>query len=489
MNLVPIFTVACLFGLSSALTITTTVCDPTAESVTLTGPWWHWDPFAGPVAVKNDDNTWTFTFEPAPTADIEYVLMVDGVPEDLVADNTASEDWSCTPITDFSSYTNRQWVVGSGDVVNTYGTCRNFCRLTITTTVCDPTAESVMLTGPSWGPASSPVAVNNGDNTWTFTFEPAPTADIEYVLMVDGVQENLVADNTASEDWSCTPITDFYSYTARQWVVGSGDVVNTYGTCRNFCRLTITTTVCDPTAESVTLTGPWYDWDPATGPDALNNGDNTWTFTFDVTHWTDTDNMEYLLVVDGVQENLVAANTASADWSSTPITDLYSYAHRQWVVGSEDVVNTYGGTCTAAEPIAITSFYQDLNNGCGGNSIPSVAACLMAAKAFGWGELVVDSVSLENWAPGCWLEDLSMFDMGVVLKYNTHPTAGGGCSILTKCACMAIRTCKQQEDYWLDAECACGGSAGEDEDEGSTNWCTVEKQRWKDAGCFTQSCG
>ena len=44
--------------------------------------------------------------------------------------------------------------------------------------------------------------------------------------------------------------------------------------------------------------------------------------------------MEYLLVVDGVQEDLVAAGTASGDWSCTPVTDYWSYANRLWVVGS-----------------------------------------------------------------------------------------------------------------------------------------------------------
>ena len=104
------------------LTITTTVCDG-ASSVVMTGPWWNWDPNSGPVAVDNGDSTFTFTFDPAPTADMEYLLIVDGVQEDLTAANTASGDWSCTPITDYWSYANRLWVVGSGDVSNTYGTC------------------------------------------------------------------------------------------------------------------------------------------------------------------------------------------------------------------------------------------------------------------------------------------------------------------------------------------------------------------------------
>ena len=45
--------------------------------------------------------------------------------------------------------------------------------------------------------------------------------------------------------------------------------------------------------------------------------------------------MEYLLIVDGVQEDLVASGTASGDWSCTPITDYWSYANRQWTVGSK----------------------------------------------------------------------------------------------------------------------------------------------------------
>ena len=111
----------------------------------MTGPWWSWDPNGGPVAVDNGNGTWTFTFDPAPTADMEYLLIVDGVQEDLVAANTASGDWSCTPITDYWSYANRLWTVGSGNVTNTYGTC-GVCVTAVsgctdsTATNYDPTA-------------------------------------------------------------------------------------------------------------------------------------------------------------------------------------------------------------------------------------------------------------------------------------------------------------------------------------------------------------
>ena len=111
----------------------------------MTGPWWNWDPTAGPVAVDNGDGTWTFTFNPAPTANMEYLLVVDGVQEDLVAAGTSSGDWSCTPVTDYWSYANRQWTVGSGNVTNTYGTC-GVCVTSVsgctdsTATNYDPTA-------------------------------------------------------------------------------------------------------------------------------------------------------------------------------------------------------------------------------------------------------------------------------------------------------------------------------------------------------------
>ena len=624
------------------LTITTTVCNA-ATSVAMTGPWWGWDPAAGPVASDNGDGSWTFTFDPAPTDNMEYLLVVDGVQEDLVAASTASDDWSCTPLTDYWSYANRQWIVGSGDVSNTYGTC-GACEvestaLTITTTVCDA-ATSVAMTGPWWGwdPAAGPAASDNGDGSWTFTFDPAPTDNMEYLLVVDGVQEDLVASGTASDDWSCTPLTDYWSYANRQWVVGSGDVSNTYGTCgscevesttatiefvvdmngvdqpsadydnvvvngswngwagwgvtlsdedadgvytgsleieqgttfeyvvavtgpadgysgwgmqwgdgcgganvfvtagvagsvtttsltagcsevlgcidvnatnydasassqaydqygnlsciyascedipdvegciyadsyasfnpgfgplecanyggtactvailgcldanaTNYdgaateqaydqygnssciyascadvpeygciyadgfgafnatfgaadcvtyggtpCEepvaaevLTITTTVCDA-ASSVQMTGPWWGWDPNAGPAASDNGDGTWTFTFDP---APTDNMEYLLVVDGIQEDLVASSTASEDWSCAPITDYWSYANRQWVVGSGDVSNVYG-QCGDCVEIVLGCMYSNADNY---NALANDddGSCLFAAECVG----------------------------------------------------------------------------------------------------------
>ena len=116
-----------------SLTITTTVCEGASE-VRMTGPWWGWDPNGGPVASANEDGTWTFLFDPAPTADMEYLLVVDGVQEDLVnaphpdLDGDGYGDlWGCTPVTDYYSYANRVWTVDSGNVDNVYGTCGSEC--------------------------------------------------------------------------------------------------------------------------------------------------------------------------------------------------------------------------------------------------------------------------------------------------------------------------------------------------------------------------
>ena len=43
--------------------------------------------------------------------------------------------------------------------------------------------------------------------------------------------------------------------------------------------LTITTEVCNSATEA-RMTGPWWNWDPAGGPVAVDNGNGTWTFTF-----------------------------------------------------------------------------------------------------------------------------------------------------------------------------------------------------------------
>ncbi|MGB0445636.1 MAG: hypothetical protein ACPGGC_06300, partial [Porticoccaceae bacterium] len=63
---------------SVSLTVTTD-----GSAVRMTGPWWGWDPNGGPEAVDNSDGTWTVTLDPAPTENMEYLWVVDGVQENL----------------------------------------------------------------------------------------------------------------------------------------------------------------------------------------------------------------------------------------------------------------------------------------------------------------------------------------------------------------------------------------------------------------------
>ena len=102
----------CYYNVSS-LKITVNPCMD-VDSVRLTGPFWGWNLLEGPEASKNSDGTWSFTFDPAPSENMEYLLVVDGVTEDMVAAGTESGDWSCTPVTNYFSYANRLWEVGSG---------------------------------------------------------------------------------------------------------------------------------------------------------------------------------------------------------------------------------------------------------------------------------------------------------------------------------------------------------------------------------------
>ena len=94
----------------------------------LSGPWWGWDPSGGPVAVDNGDGTFTFTLDPAPTADMEYLYTLDGAAYEVLYDNAGNGE--CTERvdaglinTDYYSYGNRIWKVGSGDQAETYDSC------------------------------------------------------------------------------------------------------------------------------------------------------------------------------------------------------------------------------------------------------------------------------------------------------------------------------------------------------------------------------
>lgn len=110
-------------------TVLTISAPDTAASVRITGPWWGWDPNGGPTAVQNDAGTWDVTFPSPGLADnMEFLIIVDGVQENLVDNAIAAECSSRidggTLITDYNAYANRKWLLGSGNQSYVYDSCQ-----------------------------------------------------------------------------------------------------------------------------------------------------------------------------------------------------------------------------------------------------------------------------------------------------------------------------------------------------------------------------
>ena len=328
---------------------------PTPTEVRITGPFWGWDPAGGPVATDNGDGTWSIVLDPSPAADMEYLWVVDGVQENLI--QVMIDGGDCAPATDFANFANRLWTVGDADISDVYGQCVSCNPPALTLTVdmsctATPTPAEVRITGPFWGwdPAGGPVAVDNGDGTWTVTLDPAPAADMEYLWVVDGVQENLIQAMIDGGD--CAPVTDFANFANRLWTLGDPSITDdVYGQCTSCDAVPLTLTVdmsctATPNPTEVRITGPFWGWDPAGGPVAVDNGDGTWTITLDPAPAAD---MEYLWVVDGVQENLIQAMIDGGDCA--PVTDFANFANRLWTIGDPNISDVYGqcGDCGSVD--------------------------------------------------------------------------------------------------------------------------------------------
>ena len=107
--------------------------------------------------------------------------------------------------------------------------------------------------------------------------------------------------------------------------------------------LDLSLTVSVEEASSVRLTGPWWGWDQNGGPQAIDNGDGTWTVTLDP---APTEYMQYLWVVDGVFE-VLHDNAANAQCGAeidggTLVTDYANWSARVWLLGLGHVSDTYG---------------------------------------------------------------------------------------------------------------------------------------------------
>ena len=129
-----------------------------------------------------------------------------------------------------------------------------------------------------------------------------------YLWVADTVQENLIAAAAAGEcaaEFDVAFVTDFANYANK--AAGSGNVTDdVYGACDGTAPpasgLSLTVSA---DATEVKLFGPWWNWDPAGGPIATDNGDGTFTVTLDS---VPTSFDIYGLLT--VEENLIAAAAA-----------------------------------------------------------------------------------------------------------------------------------------------------------------------------------
>jgi hypothetical protein len=224
---------------------TFTVSAPGATTARITGPWWGWGA-TGPAAEDNGDGTFSVTWNPGAAGTVfEYLWIVDDVQENFI-DNTATgtnEDGStyeyivslvCAPISDGATYANRVWLGGDGDRSDVYEDCSSPTptALPLTLTV-EATGTEVRLTGPwwSWAADGGPIATNNDDGTWSVAFDAPVTASLEYLWVVDGVQENLT-DNAANGECELDGLnTDNANYANRFWKYASDASADVYDAC------------------------------------------------------------------------------------------------------------------------------------------------------------------------------------------------------------------------------------------------------------------
>ena len=209
------------------------------QTVNFLSDLYNWD--TNVTATDNGDGTWSRTVTPAPTSDVNYKWIVDGVQENLLAANAAGCDafvQGTTFNTDGSSYANRLWKVGSGDQSGHYNGCDTANLTSVTFTVTVPgTHTSVHFNSSIWGwdPGQKVTATpSDTAGVYTHTISPAPSANIEYLWIVDDTQESLVSVAQAGCDalvQGTNINTDSNSYANRLWTVGSADQSGIYNAC------------------------------------------------------------------------------------------------------------------------------------------------------------------------------------------------------------------------------------------------------------------
>ena len=329
----------------SVLVATVEVCGEAAESVALTGPFWGWDPNAGPVATDNGDGTWSVTFDPAPTDNMEYLWIVNGVQENLI--QAMVDGGACAPVTDYANYANRLWEVGAenpSDVYNSCSACDGTgggsttfnvdmsCIDAAGTTVNGATSfTEVFVTGPwcGWCAADGYNVLTDADGDGIYSVEIGGlTGTVEYKYGIDGFtdQEQLVDDMANGAD--CAPVTDYAGYANRQVESGAtaNDVFGTCGTCDDQVAPANVTFRVDMNQyaeayayDGVFLNGSFNGWCGGCNPLSDEDGDGVWEVTLSLAVGT----IEYKFTLDGwnYQEELAGIEGIEA---CTSLIDGYT---------------------------------------------------------------------------------------------------------------------------------------------------------------------
>ena len=344
----------------------------------------------GAIAMNDDDgdNIWTATVNVDGPAAFQYkfnnglTVSIDSLPDLSGEENADFIAGGCgvnNGVGGSNRLHERSGVAETLDVV-----CFNSCEacvvapsvLVATVDLCGAAADSVRLTGPFWGwdPNGGPIATDNGDGTWSVTFDPAPTDNMEYLWIVDGTQENLI--QAMVDGGACAPVTDYANYANRLWEVGAENPSDVYNSC-SACDGTgggnttfnVDMTCVDAAGATVNgatsftevfVTGPWCGWCSADGYNVMTDADGDGIYSVEIGGLTGT--VEYKYGIDAFtdQEQLVDDMANGADCA--PVTDFAGYANRQIEAGatSSDVF----GSCSACEdqvaPANVT-FRVDMN--------------------------------------------------------------------------------------------------------------------------------
>ena len=97
-------------------------------------------------------------------------------------------------------------------------------------------ANNIQITGPhnGWSCQSSYSLTDlDGDGIWSGSFV-LPQGDFSYKYCADNwsQSEDLLAYGTSTGDWSCIPITDYWSYAHRKiGIQGNLSIFDTWGSC------------------------------------------------------------------------------------------------------------------------------------------------------------------------------------------------------------------------------------------------------------------